>query len=191
MKKVVVSVLLVLALVACGGGSRPEDTVNGFFTTLKNADFEKLGAYMEDAGNLGKLSSLKPEARELIKTMFGQLQTTLGASEVKGSEAVVSVKLSFVNVQSAMKNLEGEFNAMVKKLMLGATSQNREQLQLEMQKEVLGLFKKAMSAPNVARVSEDAKVNLVKVGNAWKLSRDQRFGNQLFEGLDGVLRLAR
>ena len=191
MKKVFALVLLVLALVACGGGSRPEDAVTGFFNTLKSADFEKLGTYMEDSGNLGKLSSLKPEARALMKTMFGQLQTTLGASEVKGNEAVVNVKLSFVNVQVAMKNLEGEFNAMVKKFMLGGAAQNREQLQLDMQKEVLALFEKAMSTPNVARVTEDAKVNLIKIGNTWKLASNQRFGNQLFEGLDGVLRLAR
>jgi hypothetical protein len=191
MKNMFALVVLVLVLVACGGGSRPEDAVTGFFNTLKNADFEKLGTYMEDSGNLGKLSSIKPEARELIKTMFGQLQITLGVSEVKGNEAVVNVKLSFVDVQVAMKNSEQEFNALVKKLMLGAMTQDREKLQQEMQKEVLGLFKKAMSAPNVARVSEDAKVNLIKIGNAWKLSKDQRFGNQLFEGLDGVLRLAR
>lgn len=191
MKKSIALVLLVLVLVACGGGGRPEDAVNGFFSTLKQADFEKLGSYMEDSGNLGKLSEANSEARELMKTMFGQLQTTIGTSDVKGNEAVVDVKLSFVDVQAAMKNLEQEFNDTMKKLMLGATSQNREQLQLEMQKQVLALFKKAMSAPNVTRISEDAKVNLVKIGNAWKLSKDQRFGNQLFEGLDGVLRLAR
>lgn len=191
MKNVILLVFFVFSLVACGGGSRPEDAVNGFFNSLKNADFEKLGTFMEDSGNLGKLSSLKPEARELIKTMFGQLQTTLGASEIKGNQAVVNVKLSFVDVQVAMKNLEQEFNETMKKLMLGANSQNREQFQLEMQKQVLTLFKKAMSAPNMARVSEDAKVNLIKIGDSWKLSEDQRFGNQLFEGLDGVLRLAR
>ncbi len=191
MKKVVLLVLFVFTLVACGGGSRPEDAVNGFFNTLKNADFEKIETYMEGDSNLTQLKSMKPEAKEMIKAMFGQLQTTLGSSEVKGNEAVVNIKLSFVNVQAAMKNLDQEFKAMLKKLMLGANSQNREKLEQEMQKEILALFKKAMSAPNVARMTEDAKISLVKVGNTWKLSKDQRFGNQLFESLDGVLRLAR
>ena len=48
MKKVVLLVLCVFTLVACGGGSRPEDAVNGFFNTLKNADFEKIERFLRD-----------------------------------------------------------------------------------------------------------------------------------------------
>ncbi|MEY4531404.1 MAG: hypothetical protein RLZZ156_2125, partial [Deinococcota bacterium] len=65
MKKVILLVLFVITLVACGSGSRPEDAVNGFFNTLKNADFEKIGTYMEGDSNLTELKSIKPEAKEM------------------------------------------------------------------------------------------------------------------------------
>ncbi len=189
MKKLLLALLVVLS--ACGAGGRPEDAVTGFFNAFKNADFDKVASFMDGDDGIGQLKSVKPEGRELIKTMFSGLQTTVGATEIQGDKAVVNIKLSFVDVQAAMKNTESEFKAVMTKLMAGAGNANTEQLQKEMQNQVLGLFKKAMSAPNVQRITEDAKINLIKIGNAWKLAKDQRFGNKMFEGLDGVLRLAR
>jgi ketosteroid isomerase-like protein len=189
MKKLLLALLVVLS--ACGAGSRPEDAVTGFFNAFKNADFEKVATFMDDEDGLGRLESVKPEGRELIKTMFSGLQTTVGTSEIQGDKAVVNIKLSFVDIQAAMKNTEAEFKSVMSELMTKAGNGNKDQLQKEMINEVLSLFKKAMSAPNVQRITEDAKINLIKVDNAWKLAKDQRFGNKLFEGLDDVLRLAR
>jgi uncharacterized protein with von Willebrand factor type A (vWA) domain len=183
--------LLVLALlfVGCGGANRPEDTVNGFFDSFRNADFLKMAGFLEKAGgNFDEMAKMPAEAKELVKAVYGKLETKIEAVQIQGDKAVVKVNIGMVDLKAAMNGVENEFKAVMAKVMQSGNT-DRNALRTMVQKELLGLFQKAMSAPNLQRTSESGDLNLVKVNGAWKLSKSQKFGDNLFEGLENILEL--
>jgi hypothetical protein len=183
--------MLVLALffVACGGGSRPEDTVNGFFDSFKNADFAKMAGLLEEAGgNFDEMAKLPAQAKELVKAVYSKLETKIESVQVQGDRAIVKVNIGMVDLKAAMNGVENEFKAVMAKVMQSGNT-DREALRATVQKELLGLFQKAMSAPNLQRTTESGELNLVQVNGAWKLSSDQKFGEGLFDDLENILEL--
>jgi hypothetical protein len=187
------NLVLVLALffVACGGGSRPEDTVNGFFDSFRNADFGKMAGFLEDAGGeFDKMASLPSETKELVKTVYKKLEVKVEATKIEGDTAVVEISTSMVDLKSAMSGLESEFKQVMGKLMQQmGNNPDRDALQKSVQKEMLGLFQKAMSAPNLTSKTQKGELNLVKQNGAWKLSKEQNFAKNIFEDLEEILEL--
>jgi hypothetical protein len=185
------NLLLMLALffVACGGGNRPEDAVNGFFDSFRNADFTKMAGFLENSGGeFEKLKALPNEVQALVKAVYGNLETKVESVQVQGDRAVAKVSIGMVDLKAAMNGVEDEFKAVMGKVMQSGNT-DREALRATVQKELLGLFQKAMSVPNLQRTSESGELNLVQVNGTWKLSSEQKFGDRLFEGLENILEL--
>jgi hypothetical protein len=136
------------------------------------------------------MARLPNESKELVKAVFGKLETTVESAKAEGDKAIVKVKISMVDMKAALSNLETEFKAVMGKVMQQmGNNTDREAMRVTVQKELLGLFQKALSTPNLPRTNESGELNLVKVGGAWKLSKDQDFGEGLFKDLENILEL--
>ena len=76
MKKLSLIMAMVLSLSGCGEIKKAENTVNGMFSALKEADVEKVSGYMnldDFKSDSEDEDSITSNVEMLIKNMFAQL----------------------------------------------------------------------------------------------------------------------
>ena len=102
MKKVlavVLALVLVLSLGACGKSNGPEGTVEGFCAAMKSFDLNKLAEYTK--GGIADLdldmSEIPDAFVSLLKTWAKDLKYKVGKAEVNGNDATVSVDFTYTD----------------------------------------------------------------------------------------------
>lgn len=185
--KITVSFLLIMAMIislsSCGEIEKAENTVNGMFSALKEADAEKVSEYMSlddfKTDNEDE-SSITSNAEMLIKNMFSKLDYKIVSSQ-KTDETTVVVTAEITNTD--MKPVITEFFANALQYAFANAFADPQPSEEETSKKMEEMFIESINKPERATITNIADITVVKVDKTWRIKTDDAFLNALMGGL--------
>lgn len=175
---------MVLSLSGCGEIKKAENSVNGMFAALKEADAEKVSEYM----NLDDFKtdsededSITSNVEMLIKNMFAQLDYKIISSE-KVDKTTVVVTTEITNTD--MKPVMAEFFASALQYAFANAFANPQPSEEETSKKMEEMLIESINKPERATVTNTVDITVVKAEDkSWRIKSDDAFLNALMGGL--------
>lgn len=175
---------MVLSLTGCGEIKKAETTVNNTFTALKSLDFEKASAYInvdeimksEDEEN----DTLSLDDNMFMENLFGKLDYEIISSEkIDKNTVIVKTKITAVD----MKPVLGEFFGKALQYAFANAFSNPQPSEEETNKKMEEMFIECVSKEDLAMVTNEVDVKVVKVDKKWKIESADELSNALLGGL--------
>lgn len=182
---VLVALTLVFSMAACADSNFPkaEESVNGFFKALSEADLETARTYcISDSDNF---KFTDPQEEKMIKLIVQKAKHEIVSSTEDGNTATVKVKVTNLDMEKifedVMTNLMGE--------VFDATLEGKEYSDEETTELTLKYLEESMSKPDAPVVTNELDVTLNKdTGKKiWVIRDDDAFVSGITGNLDGVL----
>ena len=180
MKKIcmVLSVLLVTLLVACGSSAaKPEDVVSGYLDATKAMDTAKINQYLvSDGSSEEDSSSQSPESEEIGKLITANMQYKIVSSNVAEDTATVTTEITNIDMSTVMQEViqQAFADAMSGELSSG-----------EGESHTLEVMKASVEKHKDDTVTTSVNVQLKKVDGAWKIEPDAAFMSAVTGSLQG------
>lgn len=176
--KLLSSLLLVMALVACSGKS-PKSTVGSFFKELAGAEFTsemKCDTYLQNGST--KIFELTRDFKDYPYMVTDISNVKIGEPSENGNEATVPVTFESPDAK-AMMNKYMDNNASTRsigRLALNFLSDANTATKEEMAK--------VFSKENIIKSEKSVKVHLVKTDDGWKISNLEKDNGELLDALN-------
>jgi len=181
--------LILLLLAGCVSTATPEQTVDGFFSAIKKTDVISASKYIEGE----KLSTDDLEwgdfdLEDLLETKaIVSLLTEKMEWEILGTEAVddktshVKTRITAIDMKPVMSDFM--VNA-VKYALENALKQPSEE---ETEAEMKRLLTESLSGDDLATVTNEVELVVVKTEQGWKIKADESLLNAMLGGIADAL----
>ena len=175
---------MVLSLTGCGEIKKAETTINNTFTALKSLDFETASDYInvdeimksEDEEN----DTLSLDDNVFMENLFGKLDYEIISSEkIDKNTVVVKTKITAVD----MKPVLGEFFGKALQYAFANAFSNPQPSEEETNKKMEEMFIECVSKEDLAMVTNEVDVKVVKVDKKWKIESAEDLSDALLGGL--------
>lgn len=179
--------VMTLSLSACGEVQKAETAVNNMFAAFKSLDFEQAQKYTDVASM--KISTL--EGKEgantnydmYMKALFNRLDYKIVSSEKVDSNTVnVVTQITAID----MKPVFGDFVSTALQYAFENAFADPQPTEEETDKKMQELFLASATKPNLATVTNEVTIKVVKQGEDWKIAPDDTFVDAVFGGLVGA-----
>lgn len=183
MASLLLAVAMVLSLTGCGEIKKAETTINDTFTALKNLDFEKASNYINVDGIMKSDDSdgaLNLDSDLFMKNLFGKLEHEIISSEkIDNNTVVVKTKITAVD----MKPVLGEYIGKALQYAFANAFANPQPSEEETNKKMEEMFIECVSKEDLAMVTNEVDIKVVKVEKKWKIESSDELANALVGGL--------
>ena len=181
MKKVLailMVLLLVFGLVACGGES-PEQAVKNTFDAIKQNDSETASKYI-DYDDLLKAGETNEEddaeTDEMVKLILGHFDYKIISSSQEGDEATVQAEITNID----MKTIMGDFVS--EALVLAFSGLDEETMEAQMKDK----FSDLINREDNQTLTKTVEIKLAKSGSSWKIDMSDETADAIFGGMLSV-----
>ena len=171
--------ILVLALVGCGGESA-EQAVKNTFDAIKSNDRETASKYIDydellNVGESGEasLGEMDEESQEMAELILKHFDYKIISSKEEGETATVTAEITNVNMQTIMASFISEA------FSLAFSGLNEEQMAEEMSNK----FTELINREDNETVTKTVDIALTKDGNSWKVDMSEEAGDAIFGGM--------
>lgn len=176
-------ITMILSLTACGEIKKAEATINNTFAALKALDFDTAATYL----NLDDImttddaeESLDLDKNLFMESIFGKLSHEIISSEkVDENTVIVKTKISTID----MKPVIGDYFSKALQYAFASAFADPQPTEEETTKKMTDLFIECISKENLAMVSNEVDIRVVKVDDSWKIESENELSNALLGGL--------
>lgn len=199
----VLAILSVLMLVACGGQSGPEQTIDNFMTDYKDLELQELEQYVDegvsgevdetvDLEELSEVDFSKVEKFDDFKANFKNLTKEVKYDvtnvEEDGTTAVADIKLTYADASEPLARSFGELIGRMFGLAFTGQDMTEEELELETMEIMVGIVSDNLDGYEATTKEVQGKIELVEKEGEWVITDiDEEIMNALTFGLIGVL----
>ncbi|WP_027633766.1 hypothetical protein [Clostridium hydrogeniformans] len=190
MKKIVSFLLvsiLTLGLSACNkteNVEKPENVVNEYFTALKNVDIEEANKLTEGEAE-GEDEDLSEIEMELVNKVFNNISVeVIGDAKVDGKNATVKAKVTTPDMKKTVELVIADCTTKVTK----AAFEGKELRDEEIDKLVGESFIKQFENKDLAKITSEVDLSLVRKDNSWVIKEDGALENAIRAGLPKEIR---
>lgn len=159
----VVLVLVLSALLAGCGSPGPKDVADQFFKAITSGKWDAAEGLLA-ADTASPLARPAEGEERVINALMSKISYTLGEAQVQGDQAVIDLELTMPDMERLTATLMNE----VLPLALGAglaEDVSDEQMGLMVEEK----FVEVLNEKDVAMVTYDGSVTLVKESGGWKV----------------------
>lgn len=179
-----VMVMMVTLLTGCGETKKAETTVNNAFAALKELDFEKAADYI----NLDEIIDSENESEDalalddtvIMENLFGKLEHKIVSSEKLDKDTVI-VKAEITAID--MKPVLAEFIGNALQYAFANAFASPQPSEEEVNQKMIEMFVESISKEDLATVTKEVDMNVVKVDKKWKIEATDELSNALLGGL--------
>ena len=182
---IIVMATMVTMLTGCGEMKKAETTINNTFTALKALDFETASDYInvdeimksEDEEN----DTLSLDDNVFMENLFGKLEYEIISSEkIDKNNVIVKTKITAVD----MKPVLGEFFAKALQYAFANAFANPQPSEEETNKKMEEMFVECVSKEDLAMVTNEVDIKVIKVDKKWKIESADELSNALLGGFE-------
>lgn len=180
MKKIcglILAVVMVLSLAACGSQGKPEDVVTTFCEAMKNFDSESASSCFADgvvppdlsvdSEDLGEEMGSE-EIVQYLKDCAGKMTYKVNAAQVDGDKATVLVNITYTDISPVVTQAMGDYIA---KAFEMAMSEGGEVDEAEAQQIFADILMESSKNVEAQSAAIDVTFDCEKVNGEWKLSQ--------------------
>ena len=177
------AMLMLVSLCACSSPTKEaEATVNGMFNAFQSLDFEKAQKYINVSDM--KVSQVDDDETTdyemFMKTLFDRLNYTIISSEEVDSETVnVVVEITAVD----MKVVLADYMVSALQYAFANAFADPQPTEEETDKKMEELFVQSATKENLATVTNEVTIKVVKEDGSWKVVSEDSLVDALFGGL--------
>ncbi|MDF2656120.1 MAG: hypothetical protein K0R19_2594 [Bacillota bacterium] len=171
--------IMVLALVGCGGESA-EQAVKNTFDAIKSNDRETASRYIDydellNVGESGEasLGEMDEESQKMAELILKHFNYKIISSKEEGDTATVTAEITNVNMQTIMASFISEA------FSLAFSGLNEEQMAEEMSNK----FTELINREDNETVTKTVDIALTKDGDSWKVDMSEEAGDAIFGGM--------
>ena len=192
MKKVtmrVISLIMAVSLMfvfsGCGEVKKAETAVAGMFESFKALDFEKAREYVNvDEIRPGSSGAMTGNMEMFMKNLFDKLTYEIVSSEKIDSNTVnVNTKITAID----MKPVFSEFFTAALQYAMASAFANPQPTEAETAKKMEELFVASASKPDLATVTNEVVIKVVKGEDGWKIASDETLSDALLGGITAAI----
>ena len=179
---IILTFILILSLTGCGEIKKAETTVNNMFTAFKALDFEEAQKYvnLDDIKTNESEDDLTGNEEMFMKNLFDRLDYRIISSEKIDSNTInVTTEVTAID----MKPVLGEFFVEVMKYAFSNAFANPQPTEEETNAKMEELFAASATKPDLATVTNEVVIKVVKSDKAWKVVCDDAFVDAILGGL--------
>lgn len=199
----VLAILSVLMLVACGGQSGPEQTIDNFMKDYKDLKLQELEKYVDEgvSGDLDETIDIeelsepdfsKVEKFDDLKANFKKLTKEVKYDvtnvEEDGTTAVADVKFTYADASEPLASSFGEFIGQMFGLAFSGQEMTEEELELKTMEVIIDIVSDNLDGYEVTTKEVQGKIELAEKEGEWIITDiDEEIMNALTFGLIEVL----
>ena len=199
----VLAILSVLMLVACGGKSGPEQTIDNFMTDYKALKLQELEQYVDEgvSGDLDETVDLeefsevdfsKVEKFDDLKANFKKLTKKVKYDvtnvEEDGTTAVADIKLTYADASEPLASSFGEYIGQMFGLAFSGQEMTEEEQELKAMEVIIEIVSDNLDEYEVTTKEVQGKIELVEKEGEWIITDiDDEIMNALTFGLNEEL----
>lgn len=181
---IIVMATMVTMLTGCGEIKKAETTINNTFTALKSLDFETASDYI----NVDEIMKSEDEENDtmslddnvFMENLFGKLEHEIISSEkIDKNTVMVKTKITAVD----MKPVLGEFFGKALQYAFANAFANPQPSEEETNKKMEEMFIECVSKEDLAMVTNEVDIKVIKVDKKWKIESAEELSNALLGGL--------
>lgn len=177
-------VTMATLLTGCGEIKKAETTINNTFTALKKLDFETASNYI----NVDEImesddesdDSLSLDDNLFMENLFDKLEHKIVSSE-KIDKNTVIVKTEITAID--MKPVLAEYFGKALQYAFANAFANPQPSEEETNKKMEEMFVECISKEDLAMVTNEVDIKVVKVDKKWKIESADELSNALLGGL--------
>lgn len=195
----VLAILSVLMLVACGGKSGPEQTIDNFMTDYKDLKLQELEKYVDEgvSGDIDETIDLeelsepdfsKVEKFDDLKANFKKLTKEVKYDvtnvEEDGTTAVADVKFTYADASEPLVSSFGEFIGQMFGLAFSGQEMTEEEQELKTIELMVDIVSDNLDGYEVTTKEVQGKIELTEKEGEWIITDiDEEIKNALTFGL--------
>ena len=199
----VLAILSVLMLVACGGKSGPEQTIDNFMTDYKALKLQELEQYVDEgvSGDLDETIDLeefsevdfsKVEKFDDLKANFKKLTKKVKYDvtnvEEDGTTAVADIKFTYADAGEPLASSFGDYIGRMFGLVFSGQEMTEEELELKAAEIMVDIVSDNLDGYEVTTKEVQGKIELAEKDGEWVITDiDEEIMNALTFGLIEVL----
>ena len=199
----VLAILSVLMLVACGGKSGPEQTIDNFMTDYKALKLQELEQYVDEgvSGDLDETIDLeefsepdfsKVEKFDDLKANFKKLTKKIKYDvtnvEEDGTTAVADIKFTYADAGEPLASSFGDYIGRMFGLVFSGQEMTEEELELKAAEIMVDIVSDNLDGYEVTTKEVQGKIELAEKDGEWVITDiDEEIMNALTFGLIEVL----
>lgn len=173
---VIFIIVMMLGLVACGGGQKPEDVVSSALISIQSTDLESIPKYFKE-GDIGSLGDMEDdESMDNTKLIFKNLTFVVQEGTIDGDSAVVKTEITNLDMKSIMT----EYMQSMMALAFSGLDES------EMDKQAEETLIKLLSREDNPTVTNIVDISLTKSENEWKIEMTEELLNAIVGGLSDM-----
>ena len=182
---ILVTILFVFSMAACADSNFPkaEESVNGFFKSLSEADLKTAESYC--ASDTGHFTFTDPQEEKLAKLIFSKTKHEIVSSVEEGNTATVKVKVTNLDLQKIFEEMFGKiFDEALNSALEGEEISDEQSAEKMMQ-----YLEESMSKPDAPVLTSDLAITLNKDNGKkiWVIQDNDAFVNSLTGKLNEML----
>lgn len=182
---ILVIIALVFSMAGCTNTNFPkaEESVNGFFKSLSEADLKTAESYC--ASDTGNFTFADPKEEKLAKLIFSKTKHEIVSSAEEGETATVKVKLTNLDLQKIF----GEILGKVMDEAFNAAFEGEEISDEKMEENLMKYLEESISKPDAPVLTNELEITLNKdkAKKMWVIQDDDTFVNNLTGNLNEML----
>lgn len=181
---ILVTLTLVFSMTACSDSSFPkaEESVNGFFKALNEADLETATSYC--ASGSDNFTFTDPQEEKFMKLLVQKAQYEIISSAEKGNTAMVTVKVTNLDLEKIFE----EMMTKVTDEVFDAALEGRDISDDEATEMTMNYLEEGMSNPDAPVVTNELNITLNKDSGKkiWVIEDNEDFVNGITGNIDSM-----
>lgn len=199
----VLAILSILMLVACGGQSGPERTIDNFMTDYTDLKLQELEQYVDEGvfgevdetvelEELSEVDFSKVEKFDDFKANFKKLTKEVKYDvthvEEDGTTAVADIKLTYADASEPLASSFGEYIGQMFGLAFSGQEMTEEEQELKAMEVIIDIVTDNLDGYDVTTKEVQGKIELAEKDGEWVMTDiDDEIMNALTFGLIGGL----
>lgn len=182
---IILTLIMMLSLTGCGEIKKAESTVSNMFAAFKALDFEEAQKYVniDDIKPAESKDDLPGNAEMFMKNLFDRLDYKIISSEKIDSNTVnVTTEITAID----MKPVLGEFFVAAMQYAFSNAFANPQPTEEETNAKMEELFTASATKPDLATVTNEVVIKVVKDDKEWKVVSDDAFVDAILGGLSAA-----
>lgn len=179
---IILTFVMILSLTGCGETKKAETAVNNMFAAFKSLDFEEAQKYVniDDIKTADSEDDLTGNAEMFMKNLFDRLDYKIISSEKIDSSTVnVTTEITAID----MKPVLGEFFVAAMQYAFANAFADPQPTEEEANTKMEELFAASATKPDLATVTNEVVIKVVKEDKEWKIVSDDAFVDAILGGL--------
>lgn len=182
---ILVTITFIFSMAACTDPNFPkaEESVNGFFKSLSEADLKTAESYCDS--DTGYFTFTDPQEEKLAKLIFSKTKYEIVSSVEEGDTATVKVKVTNLDLQKIFEEMFGKiFDEAFNSALDGEEISDEES-----EEKMMKYLEESMSNADAPVLTNDLEITLNKDNGKkmWVIQDNDAFVNNLTGNLNEML----